>query len=251
MTKHKIFETSHGTSIAYHYHTGLKPTVVFFGGLMSDMEGTKATALEKHCLAKGYGFLRFDYSGHGSSSGKFVEGTIGLWAKDAIALIEAIAGGDIIIIGSSMGGWTGLLAGLKLKDRLKAFIGIAAAPDFTERLMWQGFTTQQQEEIKANGKIEMPSDFSDEPFIVSYDLIKDGREQLLLDAPIHLNIPVRLFHGAKDKDVPSEFPLDISKALTSNDVEIILVKDGGHSLSEPKDLKRLMNMLDQLMADFI
>ena len=251
MTKHKIFETPHGTSIAYHYHTGLRPTVVFFGGLMSDMEGTKATALEKHCLAKGYGFLRFDYSGHGSSSGKFIEGTIGLWAKDAVALIEAVIEGDIIIIGSSMGGWTGLLAGLKFKDRLKAFIGIAAAPDFTERLMWQDFSDEQRQEIKANGEIELPSDYSDEPYIVSYGLIKDGRDHLLLDAPINLDVPIRLVHGLRDDDVPAQTAHAISSALTSEDVEVTLVKAGGHSLSEPKDLKRLMNVLDQLMADFI
>jgi pimeloyl-ACP methyl ester carboxylesterase len=251
MTKHKIFETSHNTSIAYHYHIGRKPTVIFFGGFMSDMEGTKATALEKHCVAQGYGFLRFDYSGHGKSSGKFVDGTIGLWTKDAISLIEAVVEGPIVMIGSSMGGWTGLLAALRFKDRLKAFIGIAAAPDFTERLMWKSFSKSQKQELRANGQIELPSDYSDEPYILSYKLIKDGRKHLLLDSVINLDMPVRLIHGEQDSDVPVATSHIISSCLSSQDVEIILVKAGGHSLSEPKDLKRLMNVLDQLMPDLI
>ena len=251
MSMHKLFKTPHGSTIAYHYHDGNKPTIVFFGGFMSDMEGTKAQALEKHCLEKGYGFLRFDYSGHGKSSGKFEEGTIGLWAKDSIALIEEVVSDPIIIIGSSMGGWTGLLASLKFKNRLKAFIGIAAAPDFTERLMWAGFSEVEKQELKHNGKIELPSDYSDEPYIISLALIEDGREHLLLDKPILLDVPVRLIHGEKDMDVPVETSHMLSACLSSEDVEITLVKGGEHSLSEPKDLKRLMNTLDQLMADFI
>lgn len=251
MTKHKFFETPHGTTIAYHYHAGNKPTVIFFGGLMSDMEGTKSQALEKHCLQNGYGFLRFDYSGHGASSGTFSEGSIGLWAKDAMALIEAKVDGPIIIIGSSMGGWTGLLTALKFKDRLKAFVGIAPAPDFTERLMWQSFSAEQKKKIKANGQIELPSDYSDEPYIISYGLIEDGRNHLLLDQPILLDVPIRLIHGEKDMDVPANISHLLASQLSSDDVELTLVKDGGHSLSEPRDLKRLMNILDQLIADII
>lgn len=247
MSKASFFTTPHGSKIAYHHHEGSSPTVVFFGGFMSDMQGTKATALETHCKAQGYGFLRFDYSGHGLSSGKFEEGTIGLWAKDAIELIRATIKGDMLIIGSSMGGWTGLLAALEFKARLKAFIGIAAAPDFTERLMWASYSDAQKSELKKKGKIETPSDYSDEPYVISYDLIKDGRKHLLLDAPINLDMPVRLIHGEKDMDVPCSTSLAISRQLTSDDVEIILVKGGGHSLSEPRDIKRLMGVLDQLV----
>ncbi len=237
-----------GHRVAYHVTQGKSPGVVFLGGFMSDMTGTKAMALEAHCRARGQAFLRFDYLGHGQSSGAFAEGTIGRWADDAMAAIDQLTERPQILVGSSMGGWAMLLAALTLPERVCGLIGIAAAPDFTEDIMWNMFDDGQRRALMADGTVSIPSDYGDgEPYIISRALIEDGRDNLLLKDDIAIDCPVRLLQGMKDADVPWRTALAVADKLSGGDVEVILVKDGDHRLSEPQDLARLGVTLDRLI----
>ncbi len=242
----KFIESCENRRIAYHYTRADNPTVIFCGGYMSDMEGTKALYLEKVCSELGLSYIRFDYSGHGSSSTEFVDGTIGKWKADALAIIDQIAIGELIIVGSSMGGWIGLLVSLERKERIRAFIGIASAPDFTRELMWDKFSPEMRETLKRDGVYLEPSDYSDEPYKVTYDLIKEGEKHCILDKVIDLKCPARLFHGLKDYDVPSTTSMRIAEKLTSDDVVIRYNKNGDHRLSGDEDLSRLKQALIEL-----
>lgn len=214
---------------------------------MSDMTGTKATTLEAHCRGQGRAFLRFDYQGHGQSSGRFEDGTIGLWAADAIEALDRLTEGPQILIGSSMGGWIMLLVALARPRRVAGLIGIAAAPDFVVP-MWEGFSPDIRRQIEQEGVYRAPSQYSPTPYAITKALIEDGRTRLLLDRPLALDCPVRLLHGMKDPDVPWETSIRLSAALISADVETILVKEGDHRLSRPEDLERLCAVLDALSA---
>jgi len=235
-----------GTTIAYHKDEGKAPGVIFLGGFMSDMTGTKATALQAHCRAHGRAFIRFDYQGHGQSSGVFRDGTIGAWRDDALAVIDELAEGPQILVGSSMGGWIALLAALARPDRVAGLVGIAAAPDFTRDLMWDSYSEADRETLKSQGFLEEPSEYSDEPYVISYRLIEEGYDHILLDGPVGLTCPVRLLQGMKDNDVPWETALRLADRLTSNDVVVQLVKGGDHRLSTPADLERLFRAVDDL-----
>tara|TARA_R110002096_G_scaffold257381_1_gene450720 strand:- start:42152 stop:42898 length:747 start_codon:yes stop_codon:yes gene_type:complete len=242
----KFITAKNDRRIAYHKSEGKEPTVIFCGGYMSDMEGTKATFLEEVCGELGLSYIRFDYSGHGSSSEEFIDGTIASWRDDTLAVIDQLSEGPLIIIGSSMGGWIGLLVSLARKERVRAFIGIAAAPDFTRELMWDKYSPGIREILKRDGVYLEPSEYSDEPYKVSYGLIQDGENHILLNGAIELKCPVRLFHGLKDKDVPSETSARIADKLLSEDVIISYSKSGDHSLSSPADLERLRRALAEL-----
>ena len=235
--------------IAYHKLDGSGPTVVFLHGLRSDMEGTKALALEAHCRTRGHAFLRFDCSGHGQSGGEFTDGTIGQWAVDALAVIDAATEGPLILVGSSMGGWIALLVALARKERMAGFIGLAAAPDFTEDLMWATYSEAIRKEIVEQGIYMEPSDYGD-PLPVTRLLIEEGRNYLLLRGAIELECPIRLIQGMRDADVPPETALRIMECVDSTDVDVTLVKDGDHRLSEPRDLARLTDCLDNLLDQF-
>ena len=249
-TPPQILECGDGRTIAYHRLAGKSPGVMFLTGFKSDMTGGKALALEAHCRAEGRAFLRFDYTGHGQSSGVFEEGSIGAWAADAVTALDELAVGDQVLVGSSMGGWIMLLTALARKSRIRALLGLAAAPDFTRDLMWNTFTEDQRQHLDRDGYVDLPNDYDDqEPYRISKPLIDDGWDQLLLDDPIDLDIPVRLIHGLLDKDVPWKTALRIQEQLTSDDVEVQLVKNGGHRLSEPNDLDRMTRTLDALLAD--
>ena len=236
-----------GESLAYHSTDGRAPGIIFLGGFVSDMTGTKATALESYARARGQAFLRFDYQGHGESSGRFEDGSIGLWAEDAIATIDELTEGPQVLVGSSMGGWIMLLAALARPERVAALLGIAAAPDFTEDLMWQRFPDEIKAEIETKGVHYEASDYAETPYPLTKQLIEEGRRHLLLRNPIPLTCPVRLLHGMQDSDVPWETALRLADKLESSDVEVILVKDGDHRLSEPADLRRLEATLDRLL----
>ncbi len=243
-------ERPNGARIAYHCLQGKGPGIVFLGGFASDMTGTKALALEAFARDRGQAFLRFDYQGHGASSGKFEDGSIGLWAEDAKAAIAALTQGPQILVGSSMGGWIMLLAALAMPERIAALVGIAPAPDFTEDLMWAGFTAEVRAQIMETGAYREPSDYSDEPYVITRKLIEDGRQNLLLRDPIPLSCPVRILQGLEDRDVPWKHALKLCAALESSDVEVTLVKDGDHRLSEPADLDRLAMTLERLLERF-
>ncbi len=213
--------------------------VVFLTGLRSDMGGGKALALEAFCRARGQGFLRFDYRGHGQSGGRFEEGTVGLWLEDAKAAIGALTEGPLVLVGSSLGGWIMLLLARARAERIRGLVGIAPAPDFTEDLMWAKFSPTVQERLTRDGVIYVPSLYSAELTPVTLALIEDGRRHLLLRGPIAFEGPVQLIHGMEDPDVPWQTSLRIAERLSSGSVDVTLVKGGGHRLSEPRDLERM------------
>ncbi len=249
MNKASTLRRKDGTTIAYHMVAGKSPCVVFLGGFMSDMTGTKATALDQFCRARGQAYLRFDYSGHGQSSGEFIEGTIGKWADDAYFAIDELTDGDCVLVGSSMGGWIMLLAALKMSERIKGMVGIAAAPDFTEDLIADKLTNEQKETLKKDGRIYEANDYGDDPTPITRSLIEDGRKHLLLRQRIPLTCPVRLISGMKDVDVPWQTSLRLSQMLASDDVEILLVKDGEHRMSGQEDLNRITRTLATLLDE--
>jgi pimeloyl-ACP methyl ester carboxylesterase len=220
--------------------------VVFLCGFRSDMTGSKATFLDSHCAARGRAFLRFDYSGHGSSGGAFTDGTIGRWAEEAVAAIDRLTTGRLVLVGSSMGGWIMLLAALARPDRLAGLIGIAPAPDFTEMLIWNQLDENQRDRLLREGRLVEPSQYSDEPSILTRNLVEEGRKHLLLGAPIALSCPVRLLHGMADPDVPYQVSLQLAEKLASTDVRVTLIKDGDHRLSRDSDLALLARALDDL-----
>jgi pimeloyl-ACP methyl ester carboxylesterase len=236
-----------GIELAWTKLDGAGPTIVFLPGFRSDMTGDKATALAADCVARGQAMLRFDYSGHGASGGEFEHGSIGAWAQDALTVIDRLTEGELILIGSSMGGWIALLAALKRPERVAAIVGVAAAPDFTERLMWDAMTFEERARLTRDGILRIPSQYGD-PTPVTRALIEDGRTHLLLDNPILLDCKVRLLHGQADPDVPWELALRTAARLTSQDVEIILIKDGDHRLSRPRDLAVLRRTVAALIA---
>ena len=237
-----------GARIAYRQVAGRSPSVVFFGGFSSDMSGSKATHLDAWCRARGQAYLRFDYQGHGASSGRFVDGTIGTWRDDALAVIEGCTEGPLMLVGSSMGAWIMLLAASALGARVRGLVGLAAAPDFTEELVWRQLPAEARVELARTGVIRVPSDYANEECPVSLVLIEEGREHLLLGASIALECPVRLLHGLDDRDVPWQTSCRLLQALTSSDVTLELVKGGDHRLSQAADLARLSRTLSELLG---
>ena len=240
----RILSRSDGATIAYHRHEGKPPGVIFLGGFMSDMTGLKATTLEDHCRAQGRAFLRFDYLGHGQSSGAFTDGTIGRWAGDAIFVLDELTDGPQLLVGSSMGGWIMLLAALARPDRVAGLVGIAAAPDFTETLIWHRMPPEARSVLERDGIWRAPSRYSDTPYAITRTLIEEGRKHLLLELPIAVHCPVTLIHGMEDQDVPWQHAMLIAEQLLSRHVTVTLVKDGDHRLSRPEDLARLRRIVD-------
>jgi pimeloyl-ACP methyl ester carboxylesterase len=236
-----------GQRIAYRRRKGNGPGIVFLPGFRSDMGGTKAVALDDFCRDRNQAYLRFDYGGHGESSGAFTDGTIGAWAADAVAALDSLTDGPQILVGSSMGGWIMLLAACARPERVAGLVGIAAAPDFTEDLMWSVAADEQKRALETDGIWYEPSQYDEEPTPITMKLIEEGRNNLLLRAAIPLTCPVRLIHGMEDPDVPWRTSLRIAERLDSTDVEITLVKGGDHRLSEPVDLARLTAVLDRLL----
>lgn len=220
---------------------------VWLGGFKSDMTGTKATTLADWAQRARRSYTRFDYFGHGQSSGRFVEGTITRWRDDALSILDTVAVGPQVLVGSSMGAWIALLAALARPHQVKGLLLIAPAPDFTEKLMWAGFDEHTRTLLKTEGTFMRPSDY-DEPYEISYQLIEDGRHHLLLDEEIILNLPVRILQGMADPDVPWPHAMLLAEKLTSSDLTVSLSKKGDHRLSEPDDLKRLTATLDELLA---
>ncbi|BAE49141.1 alpha/beta hydrolase [Paramagnetospirillum magneticum] len=238
-----------GATIAYHRLEGKTPGVVFLHGYHSDMEGTKALALEEMCRAQRRAFLRFDYFGHGRSSGDVLYGTVGRWAADAVAVIGELTQGPQVLVGSSLGGWIALLAALELRDKVAGLVGVAAAPDFTEDLMWQDFTFEQRRTLMETGQLELPNCYEpDNPWHIHRSLIEDGRNHLLLRDLIQIHCPVRLIQGQKDEDVPWQTAIRLADCLASERVDVTLVKDGDHRLSRDGDLIRLTNAVAAMLG---
>jgi pimeloyl-ACP methyl ester carboxylesterase len=244
----QILTRADGATIAYRRIDGTIPGIIFCGGYRSDMTGVKALFLGDYCRSSGRAYVRFDYFGHGQSSGDFVHGTIARWRDDSLAVLDSVTEGPQILIGSSMGGWIMLLAALARPQRIAALVGIAAAPDFTEDLLPTRLNPEQRRQIEEQGVVTLPSDYDPAGYVYTRSLIEDGRAHLLLRAPIAISVPVRLLHGLADASVPWQTSLRVAERLISTDVTVTLVKDGDHRLSTDADLARLARTLDALVA---
>jgi pimeloyl-ACP methyl ester carboxylesterase len=237
-----------GARIAYYRSPGRTPGVMFLTGYASDMAGQKAVRLDAHCRARGQAFVRFDYRGHGASSGAFTDGTIGGWADDAVFVLDHLTEGPQVLVGSSLGGWLMLLAARARPKRIAGLIGIASAPDFTEDVIPAVLSPSERETLARDGVVPLASPYDPEPTLVTARILEDGRRHLVLRAPIPLACPVRLIHGLDDPDVPWRTSLRLAERLDSTDVEVTLVKAAGHRMSAPADLDRLCQTLDRLLA---
>ena len=236
-----------GATIAYHLTRGKPPGVLFLTGFHSNMNGEKALALEALCRARGNAFLRFDYTGHGESSGAFVDGTIGRWAEDALFALDTLATGPQVLVGSSMGGWIMLLLALRRPERVVGLVGTAAAPDFTVDLVPEALTAEQRAAMNRDGVVYIPDCYGGDPYAITKKLVDEGKRHVLLGGAIAIDVPVRLIHGLDDRDVPWKRSLAIADRLQSRDVEIQLVKGGDHRLSTPPDLARLTRTVGALL----
>jgi pimeloyl-ACP methyl ester carboxylesterase len=233
--------------IAVRSRAGAKPGLIWLGGFKSDMKGTKAEALDIWAKEQGRACIRFDYSGHGESGGEFADGTIGQWLDESCSVFEQFCDGPTIAIGSSMGGWISLLLAQRLRSKtlrgkahLAGLVLIAPAVDFTEVLMWQRFTPAIKRQLEEKGFWERPSEYSDDPYLITRQLIEEGRNHLLLGGLIETGCPVRILQGVKDEDVPWEHAVSLVSRIARDDVVLTLVKDGDHRLSRPEDIERLL-----------
>lgn len=234
--------------LAYHSTRGATPGVIFLGGFRSDMTGTKAVTLEQACKVWGQSFVRFDYFGHGQSGGMFTDGTITRWRDDAIAVLDAASEGPQVLVGSSMGGWLMLLVALARPERVAGLVGIAAAPDFTEDLMWLAFDASTRTLLETEGVYLEPSPYDPEPTPITMRLIEDGRQHLILGQTIPFSGPVHLVHGMDDPDVPWQHSVRTAEALTSRDVALTLIKGGDHRLSEPHQIDQIIAAVADVCA---
>ncbi len=223
-----------------------KNALFFLGGYASDMTGSKASFLAERCAVSGRGLTRFDYRGHGQSSGAFTDGTIGDWFEDALAVFDRVTEGSQVLVGSSMGGWVGLLLARARPERVAGFIGIAAAPDFTVDLIERYLSPEQKEDLRRDGITYDESGGPDRRVPITQKLIDEGRNHLLLREPLAVNCPMRLLQGQQDTEVPWETALKIAETVASQDVRITLIKDGNHSLSRPEDLEVLWEAVEGL-----
>jgi pimeloyl-ACP methyl ester carboxylesterase len=232
-----------GRRIAYRHRLGSSPSLLFLPGYASDMEGTKALAIDAFGEKRGLGVLRLDYSGTGSSSGSFEDGTLELWLEEALAAIDRLVEGELVLVGSSMGGWIALHLALLRPERVRALVGIAAAPDFTQ---W-GFSSQQKTLLEREGRIEEQGPYSAEPSVFTREFFESGEHLLLLGHEIAIDCPVRLVHGDLDQEVPLDIAFRLMRALRSSDVQLNVLKGGGHRLSQPHEIDAILGTLEALL----
>lgn len=228
-----------GTRLAFRLRGGGSPTVMFLPGYASDMEGTKALAVEAFAQARGLRMLRFDYSGTGSSEGLFEDGTLGGWLDDALHLLDSVTDGPVVLVGSSMGGWLALLVAKHRPERVAALVGIAAAPDFTD---W-GFSDEEKERLRSDGRLEQPNPYGPEPQVTTLPFWQSGEALRLLHEPVPVDCPVRLVHGDADGEVPVAVAVRTMDQLRSADVQLTLIKGGGHRLSQRHEIEAILRSL--------
>jgi pimeloyl-ACP methyl ester carboxylesterase len=234
-----------GAGLGYRFREGRSPTLMFLPGYASDMEGTKAVALDAFAEAEGLAMLRFDYSGTGSSEGNFADRTLGIWLDEALHMLDRLVEGRAIVIGSSMGGWLALLLAKLRPERVSAVVGIAAAPDFTE---W-GYSDEDKKELRDCGRVEQPNPYGDEPQLTTFAFWDSGQSLRVLDGPPSVDCPVRLIHGDSDRDVPVEIALRTLRQLRSADVQLTIIKGGGHRLSERHEIEAILRSVAALVGD--
>jgi pimeloyl-ACP methyl ester carboxylesterase len=235
-----------GHHLAYTRRTGAGPGVVWLGGFKSDMTGTKARALDAWAAERGHAFMRFDYFGHGVSTGNFREGTVTRWRDDCLAVLDRLTEGPQILVGSSMGGHLALLTALARRERIAGLLLIAPAADFTQALLWEKYPPDVQRRIMEQGEYLWPSLYDPDPYPVTRALIEDGRRHLLLDRPIPLDCPVRILQGMEDPDVPWEHALKLVRRL-GPDTYLTLLKDGDHRLSKPHEIAAILRVLESML----
>ena len=243
MTNPSYLTTESGQRIAYQRQAGEGVGVVFLHGYRSDMESTKAAALAECCAAHHMPYTRFDYLCHGQSDGEFIDFRIGRALESTLDILDHAAAEEVILVGSSTGGWVSLLAALQRPRQVRGIIGVAAAPDFTERLMYRQFSPEQRVTLEREGVLHLHSDYFDNDYPVPLEFITEARRHLLLDHPIPLSIPVHLLQGQLDDSVPWETAIQIGEKLTGDEVTITLIKDGDHRLNRPQDLSLLTESL--------
>jgi pimeloyl-ACP methyl ester carboxylesterase len=234
-----------GERLAWRRVAGEGPTVVWLGGFRSDMAGAKAEALAEWAQDAGRAYLRFDYFGHGESSGDFAQGTITRWREDALAVMDELIDGDVVLVGSSMGGWIACLAAMAWPERVRAMVLVAPAPDFTEKLMAPEIPPEGRAALATDGVWLRPSEYG-EPYPISRALLEDGARWSILPGPIPIEAPVRILQGGHDPDVPWRHALELAQGLKSEDVVFSLIKDGDHRLSRPEDIARLLTAVAEL-----
>ena|SRR5690606_23977827 len=251
-TRQVEFVDVDGTSIAVRRQEGDAPGVMWLGGYKSDMLGTKAEALAEWATGQGRAFLRHDYSGHGESGGEFADGTISKWLRESLAVFARHTRGPQVLVGSSMGGWIALRMVQELlkagESRVRGLVLIAPAPDFTAELVEPAMTEEQRRELAEQGYFEIPSDYVDEPYIYTRDLIEDGRANLMMSAPIDTHCPVHILQGMQDDSVPHTHALKLVGLLPADDVTLSLVPDGDHRLSRPQDIDLLISAVRDMAA---
>jgi len=230
--------------LAYRATLGAGPTIVFLPGYASDMAGTKALALEAWAQAQGRGFVRFDYRGCGESPGNFEDQSLAGWRDDVLWILDHVAHGRAVLVGSSMGGWLMLLVALARRDRIAGLVGVAAAPDFTG---W-GFTPEEKAVLRRHGRLERANPYGDQPTIYTGALWESGEANRVMTAPIDLDCRVRLLHGMRDSDVPWEHSATLARLLRSDDVQVTLIKDGDHRLSRDADIAQLIRAVEESCA---
>lgn len=234
-----FLERPDGERLAWRGVSGAGPTVVWLGGFGSDMTGTKAQALAEWARATGRAYVRFDYFGHGQSSGEFAKGTITRWREDAMAVLAELTAGEAILVGSSMGGWLACLTAMAEPQRIRAVVLVAPAPDFTEKLMAPAVPPEGRAALDGEGVWLRPSLYGD-PYPISRTLLEDGARWSILPGPVPIEVPVRILQGGEDPDVPWRHALELAQAIKSPDVVFSLIKDGDHRLSRPQDIARLI-----------
>jgi pimeloyl-ACP methyl ester carboxylesterase len=248
-----FLELKDSNRLAYFHTTGnIKvPAILFLGGFMSDMNGTKAIALEQFCKAKGYSYMRFDYFGHGQSTGTFTQGTIGTWKNNVLTMIDHLGNQPVIIVGSSMGAWLMFLAAQERKQKIAALIGIASAPDFTENLIWDLMNEDERQQLLENGLFEQHSPYNQNPYPISKTLIEEGRNHLILPSDIAISCPVRLLHGMKDDDVPYNLSISLVQKIQSQDVQLQLIKDSDHRMSSDSDIRLITHVIKNCVENSV
>jgi pimeloyl-ACP methyl ester carboxylesterase len=232
-----------GRRLAYRLRAGSSPSLLFLPGYASDMDGAKAVAIDAFAQRRGLAMLRFDYSGTGSSAGSFADGTLDAWVDEALAMVDQLTEGPLVVVGSSMGGWIALHLALRRPERVQALVGIAAAPDFTN---W-GFTAEQKQELLEQGRIERSNPYGGDSRLTTRAFWESGEALRLLDGPIAVDCPVRLVHGEADRDVPVAVALQLIDRLRSADVQLNILKGSGHRLSEPLEIEAIVRTIAALV----
>ncbi|HEX7930313.1 MAG TPA: alpha/beta hydrolase [Sphingomicrobium sp.] len=237
------FEPETGSRLAFRKREGRGPTLLFLPGYASDMDGTKAVALDSFAAEHGLAMVRFDYSGTGLSDGRFDEGTLERWTHEATAVLDRLTDGPVILVGSSMGGWIALHQALRRPERIVALVGIAAAPDFTD---W-GYSDEEKSALRRDGRLEQPNPYGDEPQLTTKTFWESGETMRLLGSEIAIDCPVRLIHGDRDEDVPLDIAFHLKDRLCSGDVQVTVIKGGGHRLSAPHEIDAILRTVAALL----